>query len=533
MTRFHASRGAAPLSVLAATIGLLCAPVVQAETDLGELVITDFADQFLDAGDGPFVSQGANIGNPPHQTVLSPSAGSLTVGDGVEWTNTGRFWVGSHFGLQNSVGSVLFESGSTFNNAALESSFPDLPQDVRIGQGGAGTVTLEEGATWNNVGVPNNQSFRVGDQGLLTIQGQLYSDASSTIDGGTVTVQGTGALWEVGGFGLDVEGVGQPGRLEISGGGQVTGMWFGQIGFSNGNSGQLVVGEAGPPVFDEDEGGYLPVPRSLFAADFMEIGVYGTAQGTVEVGNGGRVEIGSMLRMGREGGTGLLEILEGGEVLVGGFFGGGFYGQTAELWSGSTIDLSDGGKMVIGTDTTPLNEPVPGAGNAFDDINPGTLLVGYDGTLKGTGTVIGDVLVTAGGTLSPGHSPGRLIIDGDLSFGDDSTLVMEIGGIGPGQYDRIEVSGLLTLGGGSLVLSFVDGFAPDVGESFELDLFDAVVSGYFSDVQVQGLVNSLSFDLNALASGDPVTFSIVPVPAALPLLLSGIAGLVMLRRRRS
>lgn len=516
---------------LPAAVLILAAPLAGAQTDLGELVVTNGNSLLLEAIDSPYVSQGANVGNPAHSTALAPDSGEITVASGVEWTNTGRFWVGSHFGIQNSIGSVLFESGSIFNNTSQTASFPALPQDVRIGQGGVGTVTLEAGAVWNNAGVPNNQSFLVADQGALDIQGQLLSDASSTISGGTVIVQGVDARWEVGGFGLDIEGFGgQTGQLAVSGGGQVTGMQFAQIGFSNNSSGRLVIGEAGPPVFDDDLGEYLPVPRSLFDAGFMEIGVFGTAQGTVEVNNGGRVEVSSLLRLGREGGTGVLEINEGGEVLVGGFFGGGFFGQQAELWSGSSIDLSGGGKMIIGSDTGPLN--APGLPNDFEFIDNGTLLVGNNGVLKGTGTITGNVLVTAGGIVSPGHSAGNLIIDGDLTL-DGGALLLEIGGTVAGLFDQVSVNGLLTLGG-TLLLSFVDGFAPGQGESFELDLFQALaIDGLFSGVDVEGLGDlQLGFDSGALLSGQSVTFTVVPLPAAAWFYLSALGILGLIRRRQ-
>lgn len=465
----------------------------------------------MEAVDSPYVSQGANIGNPPHATVLTPNSGDLIVGDGVEWTNTGRFWVGAHFGIQKSVGSVVFESGSTFNNTSIAASFPDLSQDVRIGQRGTGTVTLQAGALWNNVGVQNNQSFLVASDGLLQIEGQLLSDTSSSISDGVVTVQGPDAAWEVGGFGLDVEGFGrETGLLTISGGGRVTAMPFAHIGFSNNSSGLLTIGETTPPIFNEDEGEYEAVPRSLFSAGTMEIGVFGTAEGTVKVNNGGRVEINSPLRMGRGSGTGLLEVNVGGEVLVGGFFGSSFFGQEAELWHGSTIDLAGGGKMVIGTNTGPLDEP--GLPNDFESIDQSTLVIGNDGTLKGTGTVIGDVLVTAGGTLSPGHSVGEFVIDGDLTL-DGGTLLLEIGGSGAGEYDQLSVPGLLILDG-TLRLSFVDSFAPELGASFQLDLFQATaLAGAFSSVQVDGLGGlNLGFDASALASGLPVTFTVVPPP---------------------
>jgi T5SS/PEP-CTERM-associated repeat protein len=478
-----------------------------------------------------YFSAGANVGNLPHQQFLAPSQGRVELGAGQTWVNEGRFWVGSHFGIQNSMGEVVFESGSQFVSSAVATTFPELPKDVRIGQGGAGTVVVQPGAIWLNEGLPNFVSFTVGDQGFLDIQGELLSDANSVISGGSAWVRGPGALWQVGGFGLDIEGFGQPGTLRVSDGGVVNDMGFAQVGFSSNSSGQLFVGNE--PVFvafgfdDEDE----ELARSLFSASILEMGVFAGATGYVQVDQGGRLDIAAQIRMGRAGGTGELVINEGGEVLVGGFFAGGFLGQSVELWPGSTIDLSGGGKLVIGTDTTPLDEPVPGTGNAFDDIDAGTLLVGQGGQLRGSGLVIGDVLIGSGGQLAPGNSPGLFSIDGNLTLEDGGLLLIEIAGGGPGQYDQVDVSGLITLGG-TLELLFINDFAPGDGEGFSLDIFSGALAGSFAEVVISGFSGPLQFDLGALLTGQATSFTVVPVPAAVWLFASAL-GLLSFARRRA
>jgi hypothetical protein len=365
-------------------------------------------------------------------------------------------------------------------------------------------------------------SFTVGDQGFLDIQGELLSDADSVISGGSAWVRGPGARWQVGGFGLDIEGFGQAGELRVSDGGVVNDMVFAQVGFSSNNSGQLFVGNE--PVFaafgfdDEDE----ELARSLFSALILEIGVFTGATGYVQVDQGGRLDT-AQISMGRAGGTGELVINEGGEVLVGGIL---------ELGPGSTIDLSGGGKLVIDTDTTPLDQPVPpGTFNAFDEIDAGTLLVrgGSGPVLRGTGLVIGDVLIGRGGFLEPGNSPGLFSIDGNLTLEDGSFLTIEIAsGV---QYDRVDVSGLITLGG-TLQLLFINGFAPGDGESFSLEIFSGALAGSFAEVLIGGFNGTLQFDLGALLTGQATTFTVVPVPAAVWLFASAL-GLLSFARRRA
>ncbi len=106
------------------------------------------------------------------------------------------------------------------------------------------------------------------------------------------------------------------------------------------------------------------------------------------------------------------------------------------------------------------------------DESEDSLVVGASETLKGSGTIEGDVFI--GGLFSPGNSPGIVTITGDLTIasGDPDTindaytppagsdtvgrLEIEIGGLTPGPgpagdinngYDQIIVNGLATLGG--------------------------------------------------------------------------------------
>jgi hypothetical protein len=47
----------------------------------------------------------------------------------------------------------------------------------------------------------------------------------------------------------------------------------------------------------------------------------------------------------------------------------------------------------------------------------------------------------------PGHSPGTLIIDGDLVLDQDGIVRIDIFGTMPGQYDILQITGELALNG--------------------------------------------------------------------------------------
>jgi len=88
------------------------------------------------------------------------------------------------------------------------------------------------------------------------------------------------------------------------------------------------------------------------------------------------------------------------------------------------------------------------------------------------GTLGGDALinvltVSAGGTVAPGASAGELST-GELAFAAGATLAVEIGGTALAQFDRLDANGIVTLGGATLDVAFIDGFAPARGDSFTI-----------------------------------------------------------------
>ncbi len=103
----------------------------------------------------------------------------------------------------------------------------------------------------------------------------------------------------------------------------------------------------------------------------------------------------------------------------------------------------------------------------------GTLLI--DGSLGNTvevhsGAVLGGngqvqaITGLAGGEVSPGSSPGRLQVQGNVALAD-SLYRVELNGLTPGtDYDQLRVSGNVDLGASTLLATV--GFAPALGDNF-------------------------------------------------------------------
>jgi hypothetical protein len=186
-----------------------------------------------------------------------------------------------------------------------------------------------------------------------------------------------------------------------------------------------------------------------------------------------------------------------------------------DLSGNALVSVRNGGTILIGH-------------NAMD-LAPGVVGISEGGTLSGTGTIEGRI-VLAGGTISPGHSPGTLTCD-ELQA-DSGEIIMEIAGMLPGQYDVIHVLGDADLGG-TLRLSFIDGFLPKQGDILDLILCDGLLTGSFDRVIVSGVNSDWRYNLSPETLPGTIRLSALTdaVPEPLTLAMLALGGVAMLRRR--
>lgn len=136
-----------------------------------------------------------------------------------------------------------------------------------------------------------------------------------------------------------------------------------------------------------------------------------------------------------------------------------------------------------------------------DLINNGTVsLAGantFTGTVSGSGTFTGTGTAAFTGTLSPGSSPGQLTFEGDLDLEATATLEIEIAGTTPGsEHDRVEVGGFATLEG-ALDVTLLDGYVPELGDSFAFLFASGAFDASFSEVNLPDLsAEGLAWELN-------------------------------------
>lgn len=92
--------------------------------------------------------------------------------------------------------------------------------------------------------------------------------------------------------------------------------------------------------------------------------------------------------------------------------------------------------------------------------------------VAGSGTIIGNVTLGPWAQWRPGNSPGLVTVLGDVVIDGGAFRPAGAGNIeieidGPGQSDRIVVSGTVTLNAATVDLVFGPGFSPQDGDSFE------------------------------------------------------------------
>ncbi|MDZ4401665.1 PEP-CTERM sorting domain-containing protein [Prosthecobacter sp.] len=421
----------------------------------------------------------------------SGGTGNTTLSGGLTFNNTGAVNVDSGTLLVNSSGS---HTGSFAIGAGNTIEFTTGTNHLNTGTSitGAGTVKLTSGNLYFNTAVTTSTPFQISG-GNLRGAGQLDLNSPLSFTSGEITDAGTvnanaGVVFS----GTDTKHIRNDRVLNMSG----TSTW------SAGNIALFV--------------GASTAINNLAGGTFTA-----TADGTL----GSQGAFSNSGTFAKNGGT--------GSTIIG---GGVTFSNTG------TVHVATG-TLSMGGGSAPYNQSGP---SSFTILESGTVLATSSlnlngGTLKGNGTVQGSVIAGAGvNTIDPGFSPGVLTVNGNVTLSSTSTLAMEIGGLGQGTlYDYLDVNGVLTLAG-ILDLDMLNGFENLVTSSdvFTLATANSPILGSFSNVASGSRVwtnTHVGFDVwyGAGSIFDPNSLVITgaPEPSRVVLLMAGMAGLVMRRRR--
>lgn len=514
--------------------------------------------------------------------LVKQGAGTLTL------TGTNAFPGTANTTIQE--GRMVFDGGSfTASNATN-----NLGIEIAPANSTSAAMTVKNGAVinTNRVIVGGNAGNNAGGSGTLDITGGIINSAqwfavgsqgngSSTVNmsGGTVNVNSAGGtLLEVAVFGAAT------GTFNISGDAQVN-IWNNasiQMGSANNGSGSATINQSGGAVtFYSDAGtnvGGTGALRIGSATGRTGTYTYNLDGGTLTVPGVARGSGTSFLNF--NGGTirpttgnanfivntiGTVVKTGGARVDTNGFDIGiqGVLAHDAAL--GSTLDggLTKQGNGILtlsGANTYTGPTVVEGgtlavtgsiSGTSAVDVKMGATVdftglaggftLGTGQTLKGAGSVNGNVVLGTGAILSPGESPGVLTVNGSLNLTQavaaaaSHALAFEIGSLAFSDVVTLP-SGTLNIGTALAFDDFSFSSLPGIGfDTYTLFATNSQIGGALdaNTALLTGEIGGGFFGTLALADGGTdLVLVVVPEPASAMMMLGGLGMLAAKRRRR-
>ena len=416
-----------------------------------------FATAFTSVGGKLIKSDSGPIGGISQTLILTANnthSGGTTI-------NSGRLKVGDG-GNTGSLGT-----GGVINNSILEYDRLDLLEEsnaisgigelTQSGSGrlvltgantyagvttiisGSGGIQVGKGATSGSLGaggVVNNANLSFARSDVVTYA-DVISGAGSVTQAGTGTLIFTNTNSYTGGTTISsgTFQFGNGGASGNAGAGPILNNSHLVFNRSDGEeytyaitgTGDVTKAGAGTLVFTNDGNTYSG--GTIISGGAIQIGNGGT---TGRLGSG-TVLNNSHLILNRSDDTNYAGSMTGTGDLIQSGTGTVTFSGNANTFSGGTI-INDG-KLLVS------NSAGSGTGSGVVNINSGA-------TFGGTGLISGALMINAGGSVSPGASPGQLQVGGGTTFAGGGRYVFEINntvGTAGTNWDLLSISGSLTI----------------------------------------------------------------------------------------
>ena len=461
-------------------------------------------------------------------------SGMVTVdGEGSTWSNSGGLYVGGSDASAGGTGSLTVTGQGLVDVAGV----------LKIWN--SGTVTLNGGTIALNsldsfdIDVGGTFNFNFGTLNLKNDLTVNSGDLLQTVLGGAHTISSGKTLQVDGSTTLNNEltlsggtfstgEVVNPqllqfkrGTLRLTGDGGLTVGAAGLFGPSLSIGGEHTIDVTNSVTIDSGATVSLAYGSDFLAGALVNNGqIFGTGNVLAPLTNnaGGEVQglAGHYLVLsGRDNVSDGQITLSGGQVY---FTGNLFIGETGLVIGNGTL-RADGGLANAGTIALSSTSNVQGAvvnsptgkiiasggtTTFFDDVtNNGTIQVSqssfavFFGDYGGNG-VDGKGTALMEGDLRPGNSPGAIDFGGNLVLGQSARTHIELSGVMPGEFDRLDIAGEATLDG-ELVVEILPGFEPSLGDRFEFIRVDGSRTGEFVGLPELSVVRTLP-DFNLLIS---------------------------------
>lgn len=389
-----------------------------------------------------------------------------------------------NLGASTSINNAftIREAGGTINTAGHDLT-------ISGGMSGAGALTKTGEGVLILTGA-NNQN------GLNVQGGTVAFNSGGSLGSGLVTLSGGGSLRSERdssvGQTLQIE-AGQQGGFNTGGHNVVL------SGNINGGGGLIKTGEGSLILTGANSHGSLDIQGGSVVAG--SAGALGAAGGQITLGTGSSLVAGSGLTITQQlnvQGENARFDTAGNDVAMNGVISG----QNCLIKAGTgRLSLNAAGSNAIGA-------CVQEGQLAFNNVFAGQVWVDQSGTMSGSGRVNGNVEVD--GTLSPGNSPGVLVVAGSVVQAAGSTLALDIdgptAGNGAGHHDQLVLAGagsVYTANGTITAItrgisgSATNTYTPQIGDSFQVVSAEGGVTGSFTAIAqpTEGLAADSRFDV--------------------------------------
>ena len=367
---------------------------------------------------------------------------------------TVRFASGSSlnsFVLTNAVfnGSTLSFQGTSNSVFVLANSTLNLITNLATGGGAIGAVVKIDGGTVSSgAGVLIGAGSSPGSLLIITNGGKLVSNFGAIGSGAsfcTGIVTSAGSVWSNTGSDILVGTVdGDSNHLAVVNGASLFNSGSLNIGYSptadvnsvciGGFGSSSTVINNGSLNIGGDVGSYsnkLTVTNAVLNCSIINVGVTDATNNLLQLKDG------TIL-------VNFIRIRPTNSVL--------FTAGTLNS-GGTTMDTlaNNGRPLVVGDGTSAASFELAAGGTGFHNFNAGGLVITNNATLRGSGTLVGNVTVL--GTWSPGFSVGAITTSNNLTFGSSAAVNYDLGT----SSDFTAVNGNLTLNG-TLNVSAAAGF---------------------------------------------------------------------------